>query len=78
MHFFSSNHCKLNFPDTCGTKLYNYSIAISAVVISLVYCACSACVTGAIYIWPNIDMFDNAKSPRVRNVIINYIILIKF
>ena len=47
----------------------NYSIAISAVVISLIYCAYSVGLTGAIYILPKIDMFDNEQSSTVRNVL---------
>ena len=47
----------------------NYAIALSAGVISLIYCAYSAYLTGAIYILPKIDMFDNEKSSMVRNVL---------
>ena len=48
--------------------MQNYSTVISAVVVSLIYCAYSACFTGAIYILPKIDMFDNDMRSRVRNV----------
>ena len=64
------NQCKLKFPDSCGTEVRNLSIAISAACFSLLYCAYSACLTGAICIFPKIDMISG-RSSRVRNILLN-------